>query len=305
MQGGDDGLDEVAAGAPFHRLHGQRGLQDAHAIGDLAGVPQAAVRGPPALGLRTPTAGLSPLTLDDVARLSRSRRCRRRRAADHDDGRLTVVELIARGRDADVFALDGSRVLRRYRAGGDTAREAAVMRHVAGHGYPLPRVHESAGPDLVLDRVHGPTLLAALVGGEVAVRAGAELLADLHVRLHAVPPRPDAGQGVVHLDLHPGNVLLGPAGPVVIDWRNAGDGPPELDLAVTALIMALVATDREHPMAGPAAELLSAFVHSANGDLRSGLPRAVELRRVDPNLTPGEKARLKAAAALIHAATPS
>jgi aminoglycoside phosphotransferase (APT) family kinase protein len=227
-----------------------------------------------------------------------------RRAAYHDDGRLTGVELIARGRDADVFALDRGRVLRRYRGGGDTAREAAVMRHVAEHRYPVPRVYQVEGPDLVLERVRGPTLLAALASGEVAVRAGVELLADLHGRLHAVPPRPDAGQGVVHLDLHPGNVLLGPVGPVVIDWRNAGDGPPELDLAVTALIMALVATDRDHPMAGRAAALLSAFTHAADGDLRSGLPGAVALRRNDPNLSAGEKARLQAAAALIHAATP-
>ena len=39
VQGGDGGLDLVAAGAP----NGQRRLQDAHALGDLAGVPQAAV----------------------------------------------------------------------------------------------------------------------------------------------------------------------------------------------------------------------------------------------------------------------
>jgi aminoglycoside phosphotransferase (APT) family kinase protein len=213
------------------------------------------------------------------------------------------VELIARGRDADVFALDANTVLRRYRAGGDTAREAAVMRHVAEHRYPVPRVYQAEGPDLVLERVRGPTLLAALASGEVAIRAGAELLADLHVRLHAVPQRPHAAQGVVHLDLHPDNVLLGPAGPVVIDWRNAADGPPELDLAVTALIMALVATDREHPMAGPAAELLAAFAHAAPGDLNSGLPAAVGLRRDDPNLSAGERARLQAAAALIHTAT--
>ncbi len=39
VQGGDGGLDLVTPGA----LHGQRRLQDAHALGDLAGVPQAAV----------------------------------------------------------------------------------------------------------------------------------------------------------------------------------------------------------------------------------------------------------------------
>jgi hypothetical protein len=242
------------------------------------------------------------LTVDHVVQPSPPDGCRGRRAGDRDGGRLTAVELIARGRDADVFALDGGTVLRRYRAGGDTAREAAIMRHVAEHGYPVPRVHEARGPDLVLERVHGLTLLAALVSGAVAVRTGAELLADLHVRLHAVPPRSGSRQGVVHLDLHPDNVLLGPAGPVVIDWRNAVDGPPELDLAVTALIMALVATDRGHAMAVPAAELLSVFAHLANGDLRSGLPGAIELRRGDPNLSYDEKARLGAAAALIHAA---
>jgi hypothetical protein len=39
VQGGDGGLDLVAA----ESLNGQRRLQDAHALGDLAGVPQAAV----------------------------------------------------------------------------------------------------------------------------------------------------------------------------------------------------------------------------------------------------------------------
>ena len=39
MQGGDGGLDLVATGA----LTNQRRLQDAHALGDLAGVPQAAI----------------------------------------------------------------------------------------------------------------------------------------------------------------------------------------------------------------------------------------------------------------------
>src|SRR3954451_4391240 len=101
------------------------------------------------------------------------------------------VELIARGRDAEVFALVGSRVLRRYRVGGNTEREATVMRHVAEHGYPVPRVYHAAGPDLILDRVRGPTLLAALTSDEVAVRARAELPADLHGKLHAVPPRPN------------------------------------------------------------------------------------------------------------------
>jgi acyl-CoA synthetase (AMP-forming)/AMP-acid ligase II len=39
VQGGDGGLDLVAAGA----LKGQRRLQDAHALGDLTGIPEATV----------------------------------------------------------------------------------------------------------------------------------------------------------------------------------------------------------------------------------------------------------------------
>jgi aminoglycoside phosphotransferase (APT) family kinase protein len=213
------------------------------------------------------------------------------------------VELIARGRTADVFALDAERVLRRYRGGEDTAVEAAVMRHVAGSGYPVPRVHEAHGADLVLERVRGPTLLDALASGEVGVRIGAEILADLHVRLHAVPPRPGARQGIVHLDLHPGNVLLGPAGPVVIDWCNAVAGPPELDVSVTALIIALIAADPEHPMRASAAEMLSVFAHLVDGRLDSRLRAAVELRRADPNVFADEKARLDTAATLVRAAT--
>jgi hypothetical protein len=43
VQGGDRGLDLIAARAPFRALHRERRLQDAHALGDLAGVPPAAV----------------------------------------------------------------------------------------------------------------------------------------------------------------------------------------------------------------------------------------------------------------------
>ena len=55
VQGGDRRLDLVAARAPILRLHGERRLQDANALGDLARVPQAAVlpveRDDPALGI--------------------------------------------------------------------------------------------------------------------------------------------------------------------------------------------------------------------------------------------------------------
>lgn len=68
------------------------------------------------------------------------------------------MELIGAGRDADVWALDSTRVLRRYRHGGSADEEARVMAHLAGVGFAVPRVHDVNGADLVMDRLTGPTM---------------------------------------------------------------------------------------------------------------------------------------------------
>lgn len=47
-----------------------------------------------------------------------------------------------------------------------------------------------------------------------------------------------AGERIVHLDLHPGNVMPTPDGPVVIDWTNGWAGPASADVAMAYLIMA-------------------------------------------------------------------
>lgn len=152
--------------------------------------------------------------------------------------------LLARGRDADVFDIGDGRVLRRYRREGSTLDEAAVMELAAAHGYPVPRVHEVAGPAIVMDRVDGPTLMAEVVRNPWRIPWGGRLLAELHRRLHAVPApdwlpsRLGGGPSVVHMDLHPLNVVLSPSGPVVIDWTNAGRGAPAAEWAHTWLLMA-------------------------------------------------------------------
>jgi len=71
----------------------------------------------------------------------------------------------------------------------------------------------------------------------------AKVLADLHRRVHELPApswlpqHPDGGDRIVHLDLHPLNVLYGQHGPVLIDWPNAMRGHAETDLAQTWLIV--------------------------------------------------------------------
>jgi len=53
---------------------------------------------------------------------------------------------LARGEDADVFAIDDTRVLRRYRRRAVPEREVAIMRYVRDGGYPAPRVIDVSGP---------------------------------------------------------------------------------------------------------------------------------------------------------------
>ena len=47
--------------------------------------------------------------------------------------------LVGAGRAADVYALGGQRVLRRYRNGDSAEREATVMAYLAEAGFPVPR----------------------------------------------------------------------------------------------------------------------------------------------------------------------
>jgi aminoglycoside phosphotransferase (APT) family kinase protein len=216
-----------------------------------------------------------------------------------------MTEPLAAGREADVFALDERRVLRRYRNGDDATGEARIMAYVAGLGYPVPEVFEAHGPDLVMERLTGPTMAQALVAGDLGTAEAARILADLLARLHALPAWPDTepGSSVRHLDLHPENVLLTGPGPVVIDWRNADAGPADLDTAFTALILAQVAIGSiAHPMAAGAGELLDLFLPLAPGDPIRLLDEVVARRARQLTMSPEEVRMLPAAAARVRGA---
>lgn len=74
------------------------------------------------------------------------------------------------------------------------------------------------------------------------LRAQAVSPARLHERLHTIRaptgvPARGSGDRLLHLDLHPENVLVSPAGPVVIDWANAARGDAAPDLALTWVLL--------------------------------------------------------------------
>jgi serine/threonine protein kinase len=221
--------------------------------------------------------------------------------------------LVGRGRAADVFDIGGGRVLRRYRdAGarrGQVAIEAAVMRHVAAHGFPVPAVHDADGLDLVMDRVDGGSMLTALERRPWRLGPLADLWAGLHRRLAAVPVDGLAGSGlpirfgppasILHLDLHPDNILLTSAGPVVIDWSNVSLGPAAADVAQSWIIAATSSVD-----GGPLLAVLARLVRGrlvdrfVDGCGRAAaiamVPAVAEHRLRDRNVRPEEAVRIRA-----------
>jgi aminoglycoside phosphotransferase (APT) family kinase protein len=224
-------------------------------------------------------------------------------SCDHPD--MPERQLLASGLSADVFALDARRVLRRYRIVVDVAREVEVMAHVARYGFPVPEVFTARGRELVMERLDGPSLLEALAAGQTQPREAAGMMAGLHRRLHALPSRGgDPGTTVVHLDLHPGNIMLAPRGPVVIDWTNARDGVGDVDVALSAVILAEVVLDNRSGFGAAARELLVHFLADVGADPGAGLAAAMAYRRADPALRHTEE-KFRAAEDLVTAVLTS
>jgi Ser/Thr protein kinase RdoA (MazF antagonist) len=175
------------------------------------------------------------------------------------------------------------------------------MRWVAKYDYPVPAVRQVEGPDIVLERLTGPTVADAALSGDLSPNELGLLHADLHRRLQAIPaPSGAAGKVVVHGDLHPYNVMLTTDGPVVIDWANAEEGPPEFDVAMTAIIFAQVALDPAFESLSPMLrEALSTYLaHSI--DPTPSLATALARRGRNVTLTPAELALLPAQDELIR-----
>lgn len=219
--------------------------------------------------------------------------------------------LLGAGRSADVYGLGAGRVLRRYRTPIDVAAEARLMQHVAAAGYPVPEVYDADGRDMVLERLHGPDMLTDLGRRPWLIPRHARTLADLHNRLHQIPSPvgwPAAvgadgaplggGSAVLHMDLHPGNVMLTGRGPVVIDWVDAVAGPAGADVATAYVIMATADTELIPVHLRPVIAMLRAefcrrFLGGAAEDPRPHLAAAARMRLTNINTRPSEAARLR------------
>lgn len=229
--------------------------------------------------------------------------------------------LLGTGRSADVFAVSSDRVLRRYRVPIDATVEARLMRYLAAAGYPVPEVFDADGRDLVMERLDGPDMLADLGRKPWLIPRHARTLADLHNRLHRIDGPPGwpaaagrdgtalgAGTAMLHLDLHPANVMLTKRGPVVIDWVGARVGAPGVDVATAYVILAASDVDLIPVWLRPMISWLRAaylrrFVAAAQDSPWPHLASAARARIADVNTRPAEAARLLRIAERAEAAT--
>jgi aminoglycoside phosphotransferase (APT) family kinase protein len=213
---------------------------------------------------------------------------------------------IAEGRDSEIFDHGPGKVLRLARDGRSLVEEAEVMAYVRSKGFPAPATHDAGEGYLVMDRVEGRSMLDDAI--PFRIRRNARLLAGLHERLHrlAAPSwlareAPMSGDRLLHRDLHPLNVIIGPSGPVVIDWANASRGDPAFDVADTWVLFAcadppLRSIER---LAAPLVRQL--FLRSFLGGLdrasaRRAIPAVVAHRLADRNMTEAECERMRALA---------
>ena len=215
--------------------------------------------------------------------------------------------MIAAGRDADIFEYRTGTVLRRSRNGRSQVLEAKAMEFVRSKGYPVPEVVEVSddGIDLVMERITGPTMIEVASTQPWKLKGFGRDLAELHESLHLLSApdwMPNApcglGERVLHMDLHPLNIIISNKGPVVIDWTNAARGNPMVDVAATWVLLASANV--------PGGRLQSAMAKFGRGillrsflspfpktDLSLVLKSVVEWKCKDNNMTAAEIERMR------------
>jgi aminoglycoside phosphotransferase (APT) family kinase protein len=219
--------------------------------------------------------------------------------------------ILASGRDGDIYEFGPDLVLRKSRDGRSLEPEVRVMEYAREHGYPVPAIHEvrAAGSEVIMERITGPLMVDAILRRPWTLPRAAATLADLHDRLHEISgpewlrQMPDDGERLLHLDLHPLNIIVNPdRGPVVVDWANAARGDALTDVGITYVLL----TCPEMPgpavlraIARPLRSLIARlFVKRYRGpELEAHIADAAELKTLDANMSSEEIANMRRLAA--------
>jgi aminoglycoside phosphotransferase (APT) family kinase protein len=228
------------------------------------------------------------------------------------------MKILASGRDGDIFEFAPGLVLRKARSGRSIAGEARIMRYVAAQGYPVPHIEEvrADGTEIVMERIEGPIMMDAMVRPIPKIGEHLHLLADLHDQLHEIegpewlPGMPGGGDRLLHLDLHPLNVIMSPKGPVVIDWPNARRGDPMADVALTYALISCGSIPLPKPVAAIIGALRGPLVKRSFARRYEGpefyrrVAEMAELKCFDENMAADEVRALRRLAAKSGAKAP-
>lgn len=189
---------------------------------------------------------------------------------------LNLQTQIGSGGSADVFRLDGGRVLKLYREGldpGVVAREHDGVRHAVDQGLHVARAfgmrHHDGRSGIIFEELVGKPLIRLPVLRPLRTRALLRRFADYQARIHrcSAAGLPHHQHDIVHVrieqaevdaslralalerlhaiprgdrfchgDYHPGNVILTRGGIAAIDWSNASAGDPAGDVARSELL---------------------------------------------------------------------
>lgn len=171
------------------------------------------------------------------------------------------------------------------------------MEHARRHGYPVPEVFSTAGHDMIVARIDAPTMQDVIEADLSQLDRHARVLASLHERLHRIDapaelPAIGDGATLLHLDLHPKNVLLAPGGPWVIDWANARRGHWADDVAQTVAIIWSARADED--LIDIVDRFVDVFLEAFDRDaVRAHLDAAIDRRVSDENVTDPERAAVR------------
>lgn len=243
---------------------------------------------------------------------------------------LSLGDRLGTGKEAEVFEA-GEHVVKLYRAGvakTSAFREAAYLSIVEARGLSAPRVVavQQVGQrwGIVMSRVEGTSFADALLGEPAQVADHLDAMVALQVRIHAEPgtalpgvkarlhenighaavlgrsrqrrllealaERAD-GDRLCHGDFHPWNIL-GPTGSAtVVDWLDAGSGPPAADVCRSYVLMS-------RPAPALASAYLDSYARASGVDRREVLAwlpfvAAARLAEQVPDETAGLLAMVK------------
>ena len=184
---------------------------------------------------------------------------------------------IAEGATAEIFAWDNNKILKLYHEGaspGEAEQETVRASAAYDAGLNTPAVIDTIiianRQGIIFERVHGVTMVEALIANPQKLISYAHLLAELQVDMHGrtaskLPlqcqrlqhqiqslfglaeevkaailidlDRLQDDNAICHGDLHPENILLTAEEPVIIDWVDATQGSPLADVARTVLLL--------------------------------------------------------------------